>query len=55
MLPTFNRVTKSAYRPAVAKVYGVDRSIPFWRVFKTLEAAERCAARFHGIVFPVAK
>ena len=53
MLPTFNRVTKSQYRPPVAKVYGYVRGVPFWQVFKTEEAAARCAARYNGIMFPI--
>lgn len=53
MLPTFNRVTRSAYRAPVAKVYGTDHGIPFWRVFKTATAAARCATKFNGIVFSV--
>lgn len=50
-LHTFNPTSHVRYRPPVAKVYASDRGVPFWRVFKTEEAATRCALRFNGIVF----
>ncbi|MEK6849517.1 MAG: hypothetical protein AABY01_03020 [Nanoarchaeota archaeon] len=48
--PTFNRCTKTRYRPAVAKVYGTVRGVPFQQVFKSMEAATRTAVQYNGFV-----
>ena len=49
-LNAFNRTTHARYRPAVARVYGTARGIPFQQVFKSVEAAERVATQYNGFV-----
>lgn len=49
-LNAFNRTSHTRYRPAVAKVYGTSRGVPFQQVFKSVEAAERVAAQFNGFI-----
>ena len=50
MKPTFNRVTNTRYQPPIAVVYGTDRGIQFRRAYKTMRAALKCAAQFHGFI-----
>lgn len=47
---TFVPTSHTRYRPAMAKVYGTARGVPFQQVFKSVEAAERVAAQYNGFI-----